>query len=163
MEETYESIVDYILANQNKFYRIAYTYVYSKEHALDIVQNAICKALTNYGTLRNPDAIKTWFYRILVNESLQYKRANQREISTDVSMLKEEGYVESGFEREDDIFLAIQTLSKEQHTVIILHYLEQLTLKEIAKVTKTHLSTVKSRLYAALEKLRKDMEGYQYE
>lgn len=71
--------------------------------------------------------------------------------------------MEETYESIVDYILAIQTLSKEQHTVIILHYLEQLTLKEIAKVTKTHLSTVKSRLYAALEKLRKDMEGYQYE
>lgn len=159
MEEKYERIVAYILENQEKFYRIAYTYVYNKEHALDIVQNAICKALTNYGTLRNPDAVKTWFYRILVNESLQYKRKNQWEIATEDSEMPEEGYLEPGYEVEEDLFAAIHTLSREQQTVVILHYFEQLTLKEIAKVTQVHLSTVKSRLYAALGQLRKNMEG----
>ena len=68
----YDLLVQHILTNQKKFYRIAYCYVYQKEAALDIIQNAVCKALENYQSLKNDQAIKTWFYRILINECLQY-------------------------------------------------------------------------------------------
>ena len=71
-EKTYDRIVAYILENQNKLYRLAYYYVNQKEPALDIVQNAIVKALENCGSLKNPDAVNTWMYRIVVNEALTY-------------------------------------------------------------------------------------------
>lgn len=41
----YDIVVNYIIANQKKFYRLAYTYVRNENDALDIVQNAICSAL----------------------------------------------------------------------------------------------------------------------
>lgn len=68
--DLYEKIVSYVVENQNKFYRLAYSYVRDREDALDAVQSAVCKALENYGGIRNEGAINTWFYRILVNESL---------------------------------------------------------------------------------------------
>lgn len=66
--DLYDKIVSYILQDQNKFYRLAYSYVRQEEDALDVVQNAICKALEHYGDLKNEQAVRTWFYRILVNE-----------------------------------------------------------------------------------------------
>ena len=44
-EDLYNRIVDYIVSNQEKFYRLAYSYVHNQEDAMDIVQNAVCKAL----------------------------------------------------------------------------------------------------------------------
>ena len=43
-QELYDRIVAYIVENQEKFYRLAYSYVRNQEDALDIVQNAVCKA-----------------------------------------------------------------------------------------------------------------------
>lgn len=48
--------------NQERFYRIAYTYVKSREDALDVIHDAIVKALQSYHTLRRPEYAKTWFY-----------------------------------------------------------------------------------------------------
>lgn len=70
----YERLVQHILTNQQRFYRLAYSYTGNQEDALDAVQNAVCKALESYEGIRNADAIKTWFYRILVNECLQLLR-----------------------------------------------------------------------------------------
>lgn len=78
--DQYGRLTEYIIENQQKFYRVAYTYVRNRENALDVVQNAVCKALENYGSLKREDAMKTWFYRILVNESLNFLRKNKREI-----------------------------------------------------------------------------------
>ena len=76
----YEKIVDHITENQEKFYRLAYSYVQNKEDALDVVQNAICQALDHYETVKNENAVRTWFYRILVNESLLFLRQRKREV-----------------------------------------------------------------------------------
>ena len=66
-QDMYPKITAYIIENQNKFYRLAYSYVRNREDALDVVQNAVCSALEHYQTLRSQEAIRTWFYRILVN------------------------------------------------------------------------------------------------
>ena len=41
----YERLIQYILDNQERFYRVAYSYTKHQEDALDIVQSAVCKAL----------------------------------------------------------------------------------------------------------------------
>lgn len=65
----YDSLIEYIEENQNKFYLLAYSYIKERDGALDTVQNAIYKALISWETLKNPEYIKTWFYRILVNSA----------------------------------------------------------------------------------------------
>ncbi len=77
-QEMFDKAVDYIVENQNKFYRLAYSYVQNKEDALDVVQNAVFKALENCGSLRNEDAVRTWFYRIVVNESLLFLKKRKK-------------------------------------------------------------------------------------
>lgn len=152
-------LVNHILQNQDKFYRIAYCYVYQKEAALDIVQNAICRALENFSSLRNADAITTWCYRILINECLQYLKKCKREILCEPSDLREDVYYEDAFEAKIEIYQKVCVLPEHLKTVIILHYFEQLTLKEISQSTGVNLSTVKTRLYAALKRLKNDMEA----
>ena len=73
-QSIYDSLVDHIVANQNQFYRAAYSYVKNREAALDVVQNAICKALEHYDKLQSKEAMASWFYRIVINESLMYLR-----------------------------------------------------------------------------------------
>ena len=74
-----EQLIEFLLDNQNKFYRYAFTYVHHRELAMDMVQNSFLKALEQIYTLRNPAAMKTWFYRILTNECLQALKKAQRE------------------------------------------------------------------------------------
>ncbi|MDY2629164.1 MAG: RNA polymerase sigma factor [Lachnospiraceae bacterium] len=153
----YDQIVEYILANQEKFYRLAYSYIKNPDGAMDAVQNAICRALEKYRTLRDIKAVKTWFYRILVNECLMYLRKHDKEIPVDSDSW--EGwnngiYIESAFEPGEEVFKKLDRLNPEVRTVIILYYFEELTLKEIADVTQTNLNTVKSRMYSGLRKLK---------
>lgn len=153
-QTTYDKIVAYVIENQNKLYRLAYYYSSNPDSAMDIVQNAIVKALENFGSLRNPDAIKTWMYRIVVNEALTYLKKQNKEIVCEPTELKEEVYYESAYEPGLSIYTEIHKLSPEMQTVITLHYFEGLTLKEVATITGVNLNTVKSRLYSALDKLK---------
>lgn len=61
-----------ITENKENVYRLAYSYVRNKDDALDIVQDSIYKAMTHIELLKNPDAMKSWFYRIVVNTSLDF-------------------------------------------------------------------------------------------
>ena len=90
-------LVTYIVENQDKFYRLAFSYAHNQEDALDIVQNAVCKALENYQNLNNQRAIRTWMYRIVVNESLQLLKARGREVVSREDKT-EDSYQEPGFE-----------------------------------------------------------------
>ena len=98
----HEKIVNYILENQEKFYRLAYSYAGSQEDALDIVQNAVCRILENYEGIRNENGIRTWCYRILVNESMTFLKRKAKEKPLDDDGEMEVPYIEKQFEAERD-------------------------------------------------------------
>lgn len=157
-QDIYDRTVSHILENQEKFYRLAYSYVGNRDGALDVVQNAVCKGLEKCYDLKNPEALKTWFYRIVVNESLQYLRKNKRESVSADGELPEQIYQEPAYEQEQEVYDAVQKLAEPMKTIVVLHFYEGLTLKQISEITRTNLNTVKSRLYSALGKLEKSLK-----
>ena len=102
-QELYRKLVAHIVENQEKFYRLAFSYLKNQEDALDVVQSAICKALEHYGELKSEAALKTWFYRIVLNESIILYNKKKREILTQDSEWMEQSYEEKGFDIHDDI------------------------------------------------------------
>ena len=157
-QDIYDRTVSYILENQEKFYRLAYSYVRDKDSALDVVQNAICKGREKCYDLKNPDALKTWFYRIVVNESIQYIRKNRRETVSADGELPEQIYREEAFDKDHEVYEEVLKLPEQMKTIVILHFYEGLTLKQISEVTGVNLSTVKSRLYSALDRMEKNLK-----
>ena len=156
-QDLYDYIVAYIVENQNKFYRLAYSYVRNREDALDVVQNTVCKALENYGGIRNEGAISTWFYRILVNESLLFIKERKRMTLGEMDQ-EEAHYEEKGFEIQDDLYDSINRLDGDTQTIIKLRFFEELSLKEIAQIMEMNLNTVKARLYRGLRQLKVNIQ-----
>lgn len=76
--DTRQLLVDHITAGQTDFYRLVFSYVQNRDAALDVVQEAVVKALTKVDTLREPAYLKTWFYRILLNECMNHFRQSRR-------------------------------------------------------------------------------------
>lgn len=157
-QELYDRIVAYIVENQEKFYRLAYSYVRNQEDALDIVQNAVCKALEHYETLKNEDAVRTWFYRIVVNESMAFLKKNRREIPTEDGVAAEIPYYEAGYEAEGDIYEEINRMELDVQNIMKLRFYEELSLKEIAEITRMNLNTVKAKLYRGLKLLKLNLQ-----
>lgn len=156
------TLTHFIKENQDSFYRVAYSYVKNSDTALDLVHDAIVKAIQKKSSLKNDDHFKTWFYRILINECLMYIRKNNK-----IVYLEDlESYTpsESSTYKQDDvqeIYDAIEKLEPNLKTIIILRFFEDLKIEDIAKITNTNVNTVKSRLYKALNLLRlevKDLE-----
>ena len=146
-----------IETEQERFYRIAYSYVKNREDALDIVHNAIVKALQSCPGLHSPEYAQTWFCRILINESISFLRKNRRFVpleeiqeAADNTQPEQEAYL--------DLYAALDKLPPELKTVVIVRFFEDMKLDEIAEVLSANLSTVKSRLYRALKLLKLDME-----
>ena len=154
--QTYDELIHYLKDNQSHFYRLAYSYTRNQEDALDIVQNAVCRSLEKYPDLKNPKYMKTWFYRILVNESLTFLRKNKQSLQA-VSIedaFDLTSYTDHYSLDEISIFKEVEKLPEELKTIIILRFYEEMSLKEIAKITSLNLSTVKSRLYKGLRDLK---------
>lgn len=160
-KKNYIKLVDYIKTNQDDFYRLAYSYVKNKEAALDIVQESLYKALSSVDALKNSSYMKTWLYRIIVNTSLSYIRKNQKIILMDeIREVSEPEKCEVA--DRIDLYSAIDMLDDKYRTVIILRYLEDVKIGDIAKITDCNINTVKSRIKSAIQKLKMILEGEGY-
>lgn len=150
--------MDYIRENQTYFYRLAYQYVGDRDLAMDLVQDAIVKALQHWESLREPEAMRSWFYRILVRECLSFLRQNRRVIylAEPPEAAGESG--EGALEDRDALRQAMDALPPKVKTVVMLRFYEEMQLSEIAEITGANLSTVKSRLYKGLKKLRESLQ-----
>lgn len=151
-----KDLTSYLVNEQGRFYRLAYGYLKNREEALDAVQAAVCKALERQDTLRDPEAVRTWFYRLLVNTCVDALRRNAKIVPFP------ETEETAGYEDplpDDTLSRRVEALPEPMGTVIRLRFYEELSLKEISQITGENLSTVKSRLYAALKRLRVSMEG----
>ena len=152
-EEKIKKLVNYIHQNQEKWYRLAYSYAKEQEMALDIVQEAITKAISKIDTLKQIEYMQTWFYRILVNRCMDNlkRRSVRQEICLEDYLINEEDkeYI--------DIYRSIDKLKPKFRTVIVLRYFENMKLEEIAQITDTNVSTVKTRLYKALKDLKTEL------
>ena len=156
MQDITNRLIEFIEENQDKLYRIAFSYVKNEDLALDIVQESIEKALRNIKTLKHVEYVKTWFYRILINESLGYIRRNKNTTLCQVEDLKDNIEWNDNITIEGiDLYNNIGKLKEKLRTVIILRFFEDLKIEEIARITKTSPNTVKSRLYKGLEELKK--------
>lgn len=154
----YERLIQYILENQDRFYRVAYSYTRHQEDALDVVQSAVCKALEAHESIKNEDAIKTWFYRILINESLTVLKKRKRLLLADDGLEQEEVYYEKGYEQDDDLEKELDRLDMDVQGIIKLRFFEELSLKEISCITGLKLNTVKTKLYRGLKQLKENIQ-----
>ncbi|MFF0873488.1 RNA polymerase sigma factor, partial [Bacillus velezensis] len=120
----------------------------------DIVQESIQKALTSVESVKNPDVIKSWFYKILVRTAIDFLRKQKKlkvmddETIEFLSRGKEDHY------KDTDLHEALDDLPHQYKTIIILRFFEDLKLEEIADITGENINTVKTRLYRGLKLMR---------
>ncbi len=145
-----ELIEKNLIDNYSRYYRLAFSYVKNESDAMDIVQEAAYKAIYKSSTLKNPEYAGTWICRIVINEAYNVLRKKQKE---NCSLEEAEQAFEDHYE-DLDLQQAIGQLKEEEQTIIYLRYYEDRQLDEIAEITQEKLSTVKSRLYRAMNKLK---------
>ena len=153
-----KQLTAYLVENQARFYRLAYSYLNSREEALDAVQTAVCKALEKQDSLQDAGAMRTWFYRILVNVCTDVLR--QRRLVTFVPPeALDAGSYEDPLPEDGSLAKRVDALPPEVSAIIRLRFYEEQSLAEISRILDCPLSTVKTRLYTGLKKLRVQLEG----
>lgn len=147
-------IAGYVIMHKENIYRLAFSYVKNADDALDIVQESIYKAISSKDSLKNPNYIKTWFYRIIVNTSLDLIRKQKKLVVADEEILS--GYDTGAIDNYQNIDLqrALESLPDNYRSVIVLRYFEDLKIEEIAEILNENVNTVKTHLYKSLKKLR---------
>ena len=153
---TQRELENYLIEQQASLYRLAYSCLHDREDALDAVQSAVCKALEKRPGLRDASAVRAWTTRILWNCCTDLLRQRQRTVPLEAA---ETTGCEDPPPEDDSLGQRVEALAPELRTVIRLRFYQELTLQEIAEVTGCPLSTVKTRLYTALKRLRVSMEG----
>lgn len=156
-ENMQEYFVECITKHKADFYRLAFSYVKSEADALDIIQDSIQKALTSIHTIKNKDAIKSWFYKIVVRTSIDHLRKSKKMIvMNQENLVHLNGLVEDNYENID-LKIQLDRLPVKYKTVITLRYFEDLSLEEISYIIGKNLSTTKTRLYKAIKLLRQNI------
>jgi RNA polymerase sigma-70 factor (ECF subfamily) len=153
---------------RSRVYYIARRYTSNEEDALDMVQEIFIKAYRALDSLDGQNNYGAWIYRIAVNHCIdQIRRKRAPEFSYDE-------YVENGGAIPDQSFTAVQglagsemrsqvlalveRLSPEHRAVMLLHCMENLPYKRIARVLGCSIGTVMSRLHYARKYLREAMQ-----
>lgn len=152
--EKFKLIESFVIENREAHYRLAYGYVRNKENALDIVQEAILKALRSVDKLEEIAYLKTWFYRILVNTAIDFIRKHKRMTVMEDEILGIHLPKQKDERPDMDLQRLIDQLPTKYKTIILLRFFEDMKIEEIAEITGNNINTVKTRLYAALKKLR---------
>jgi len=153
-----------ILARRH--YEAVFAYVYRQtgdyHTASDVTQDIFIKMMKGLYTYREREKFKSWLFRIAVNccrDSYRCASARTaREVELDADSLGGQSNTWDIFSKSaerENIQEALDFLPEFQKEVVLLRFYHDLKLKEIAGITGSGEATVKSRLYQALEKLKK--------
>jgi RNA polymerase sigma-70 factor (ECF subfamily) len=166
-----EAFDDLVETYAPQVFNLALRITGSREEAEDCVQEAFLRAFRGLRKFRGEAAFSTWLYRVALNVANDASRrlpdralsaselaaAGSEEDVPDLERLgrpiqaeipgPEEAVVES--QRRRVILTAVQSLPEHHRTVVVLYDLQGLSYDEIARITKTRVGTVKSRLNRA--------------
>lgn len=159
-EQAFEELVQ---KESEKLYRTAFLYVRNQEDALDVVQDAVCKAFTSIHKLKNPTYFSTWLIKILIHTAYDHLKKQKRLVLTGDAFL-ENIHGASGPNSEDQIDLinAISHMNRDYQTVIVLFYYHDHPIQTIAEMMGKPEGTVKTYLHRAKSELKKLLEGNHY-
>ena len=150
-----------------KAFGTAYIISGQKGLAEDIVQEAFLICFKSIKYLKEPGAFNTWFYRIVVRESWKMTKIKKSSLENFSDEIISQEVNQSTLDNSVDSLCnklllqqAIRSLKLPLKTVLILHYYNDMSIKEISKVLGCFEGTVKSRLFKARKILQKELSPY---
>jgi RNA polymerase sigma-70 factor, ECF subfamily len=163
--EAFEVLVE---KYRRKTFRLAYQVLRDQEEALDVAQEAFVKAFRSLPRFKGHSAFYTWLFRITMNLALDRRRqraTRQKSMGTEdvppeewertaVSTERGPDDEAASRERREQIARALESLSEQHRSIIILSDIEGLSYREIAEVLDVPMGTVMSRLHNARKRLR---------
>jgi RNA polymerase sigma-70 factor (ECF subfamily) len=148
---------------QLPLYVYVFELVHNEQTSLDIVQETFISAVKHIGGLRDNDKFGSWLFGIAHQKCTRHWRKGKEIQLDEISDTPDE--FESSpddllvrQEQETEFMNLLNQLPLPQRSVLLLHFVEDFSLDEIARLTETPLGTVKSRLHYAKKSLRKLLE-----
>lgn len=168
-EEAYERLINRF---QAPVYNLSYRLLNDAADAGDVVQEVFLKIFRNVGSFRAESSLRTWVYRIAVNEAYNRRRwiFRHRRGETGIddtfedSDVRERPLLDGGetpfdftMNREAQILLeeGLMALDPRFRTVLVLREIDEMSYEDIAAVLQVSLGTVKSRILRGREALRR--------
>ncbi|TQK62465.1 RNA polymerase sigma-70 factor (ECF subfamily) [Brevibacillus sp. AG162] len=155
-----EAFITVVKHVESSLYHTAKSILKKEEDIADALQETILKAYKSLHSLREPQFFKTWMFRILINECNKMLANRSRNILMDdfpvqLSLSPNEEHI--------DLRDAVERLDEQQRLVIVLHYFEDMPLRQVAEILDISESAAKMRLSRArnnlMEKLNTFREG----
>jgi RNA polymerase sigma-70 factor (ECF subfamily) len=170
-ERAYETL---LLRFQQPVYNLALRLLNDPSDASDVVQEVFLKIFRNVGHFRGQSSLKTWVFRITINEAHNQRRwffrHRNREVGiddeTDDSRSRAEVLADAGqspfdyvFDQEKQALIeaALARINPTFRAAVVLRDITDLSYEEIAEVLQVSLGTVKSRILRGREALRQEL------
>jgi RNA polymerase sigma-70 factor (ECF subfamily) len=155
---------------QEDIYRMIYYRIHRQMDAEDLTQDVFIRAYRSISRLREPQRFRSWLYTIAVNRVNDYLRKKRvrsifkssdegPEVPPQADDRREnpealEQVLKKDFWRQ--VGRIVKKLSKMEREVFMLRFMDDLNIAEIAQILKKSESTVKTHLYRALAKFKKE-------
>ncbi|MDD3236709.1 MAG: sigma-70 family RNA polymerase sigma factor [Candidatus Gastranaerophilales bacterium] len=177
-KDNYIALEELIRREQKNIYAAFYYLDPNRENLMDLTQEALLRMSKNIKNLKNPKMFKSWQGQIISNlfyDELRKKQKTPRllyldetwdneENSSPVHAIKDKKATPAensmAHELNDIIKEKINELPEQFRFVIVLREIQGLSYDEIAKITKTSVGTVKSRIARARSKLQEYLKPY---
>ena len=161
---------------QQPVYTLALRLLNDQSEACDVVQEVFLKVFRNIGNFRGQSTLKTWIYRITVNEAHNARRwffrHRHREVELDANPKETRNWKEIipdnsrspfdvAFDREQHVMIeaALERINPIFRESVVLRDITDLSYEEIAGILGVSLGTVKSRILRGREALREELAG----
>lgn len=148
---TNEAFAQRIVAMQATLYRVSASILRQECDREDAVQSCIERAWSKRHLLRDENRLGAWVTRILINECYAILRRKRRE--TPVESLPDSPAPPSA---DPDLYRFFTGLPEKLRLPMVLHYVEGLSVAEIADILRIPQGTVKTRLMRGRERMRKE-------
>ena len=153
-----ELFIDLIDICKENLYKIAFSYLKNEQNSLDAVSETIYKAYKNIDKLKNREFFNTWIIKILINSCKSVLKNNKVIYIDEYDKTKKDNFdiLETDFKLSInlDLYNAIDKLNDKFKSIIILKYLEDMTIIQISEVLNLPEGTVKVYLRRALGVLK---------
>ena len=172
-ERAYEEL---LIRFQQPVYALALRLLDDPSEACDVVQEVFLKVFRNVGNFRGQSTLKTWIYRITVNEAHNARRWFFRHRRAEVELDKNpdesrswkeiipdrsQSPFDAAFDGEQHIMIeaALKRINPIFREAVALRDISDLAYEEIAEILGVSLGTVKSRILRGREALREELAG----
>lgn len=142
-----------LIEKYDRLYRLAYSYVYNEDDALDIVQESACKAICQCNSLKDPQTLFLDLQDCSKYHHGSFKKQKKKICLESFQNRHRKMFTRNRFKN------ALESLEPQNRTIVVLRYCEDMKLEDIALAVNENLSTVKTRLYRSLKKLRINLEA----